>query len=179
MKPVSPTRSTRELRGAAPRWAAADWDHTARQSRPAKMRRVMPSILVTDGSYLYLLAIFGGAVGPAQLCLDARAERILRLGLAVNDERFGRRPGKTVQPVQDLVGVGVRRHGVDVLDPRRDRDPLAVDLHALLAVHQPAAARAGPLVAGEEDRVARIRQRRLEVVQHSPALGHPAGGNHD
>jgi hypothetical protein len=90
-----------------------------------------------------------------------------------------RRRGEAAEPAHDFVGVGVRRHRVDALDPRGDRDPRAVDLDALLAVDQTASARAGRLVAGEEHGVPRVRQRRLEMVQHAPAFRHPARRDDD
>jgi hypothetical protein len=66
-----------------------------------------------------------------------------------------------------------------VLDARRDRDPLAVDLHALFAVDQTASTRADALVAGEEDGVLRVRQGGLQVVEHPAPFGHPARRDHD
>ena len=76
-------------------------------------------------------------------------------------------------------GVGVRGHGVDPFDSGGDGNPLAVDLDALFAVDKSASARAGALITGEQDRVLRIGQRGLEMMQDTAAFGHAARRDDD
>ena len=72
------------------------------------------------------------------------------------------------------------REGVDRLYARAKRTFLAEDLHRLvLVLHQPPPERAFRLEADDEDYVARVAHRRLQVVHHAPAFAHPARRDDD
>lgn len=47
--------------------------------------------------------MFGNAAWPAQIVLDAPAQRVDHLGLAMGDEGHLRRPAKAAKPFDDLV----------------------------------------------------------------------------
>jgi hypothetical protein len=121
--------------------------------------------------------VLGHRHRPAQTLLDALAQAVGGIGLAVHEVDLTRRPAGSAQPRQELVGIGMRRPGVDILDPRPHRMPLAVDAHLAGARHQMGAPGAAGLVADEDDAVARVRRQRLQVMQHPPAGGHAAGGD--
>src|ERR1051325_321838 len=76
----------------------------------------------------------GDVHGPLALGRDSRRERLKWTVFAVHEIGHRGRPDETRQPSHDLADVGVRRHRVDLFDPRRYRNELAVHLHLLRAV---------------------------------------------
>src|SRR5512141_3234706 len=132
MKPVSPTRSTRGVAGAGvercaaiPTGSASSRPHT---NKSARFIGPCDPVIVTNLSELHRLPVLGHHEGPSQLAMDSRAQRGHGGWLAMHDEGLSWRSRETAQPAHDLVRVRVGGHRLEVLDPRGDRHPLAVDL---------------------------------------------------
>jgi hypothetical protein len=116
---------------------------------------------------------------PTEGCGDLRAQGVLRVRLAMDDEHAARRPGEAAEPADDFALIGVRRHRVDLLDPGRHVDLTPEHFHSFDAVDERSAPRARRLVAHEQHRVARIGQRPGQVRQHPATRGHAARRHDD
>src|SRR6185503_6387580 len=121
-----------------------------------------------------LLSVVGDLYIPSELFRNAHLERILRDYFTMNQVRCLRRARKCAQPPDDLARISMRRHALNLLYSRVDRDVLPEDLHVLRTVLELAAPGAGRLEADEEHGIARIRQTRKQMVHDAAARGHAA-----
>src|SRR4051812_48552711 len=111
--------------------------------------------------------------------MDRSAKRLHRDRLTVDDECQARRQRESAQPAENLLRVGMRRHGFDERDLGADGNDLAMNLDGGTAVDELAPARAFGLVADEQHRVACVGQRGAEMVENTPTGGHAACRNHN
>src|SRR5262245_49440908 len=97
----------------------------------------------------------------------------------MNQEDFFGRAFESAQPAQDFTRIGVRREVIQPFDMRANRYELAENFDLFFAVNQTTAARSNGLKAGEDHRVAFVRQSFTQMMQDAPSGGHPAGRNDD
>ena len=90
-----------------------------------------------------LLTVRGDLYIPSELFRYARLQGLLRDHFAVHQVRRLRRARERAQPADDLTGIGVRRHAVDLLYSGVDRHVLPEHLDVLVR-HPRAAGRACP-----------------------------------
>ena len=107
------------------------------------------------------------------------ASAVERDRLAVHEIGHARRACEARQPAHDLAGVGVRRHRVDALDARGDRDDAAEQLDLLRAVDEQAAARAGAWKPTNSTVFFGSGSVAREMVQHAAAGRHAARRDDD
>ena len=118
----------------------------------------------------------GISYSPSELFRDARLQALPapRFRRARDRSSSGAR-GNVRSHRMISLGVGMRRHAVDLLYSRVDRHVLPeASSRTGRAVHQLPSARAGRLEADEQHGVARVRQPRRQVVHDAAAGGHAA-----
>src|SRR3972149_1221080 len=149
----------------------------------------MPTLLiehpvgVTCGHYRHILllpgreaiTVCGNRCLPAQLALDSLCEGLRWPRITVHDEEPFRRPAGGAQPAHEPVRVGVGRETVNGLDVGSYGDVLPEDPHGLRPLLGASPAGADGLVPGQQHRGTRVGEAKLEVVEHAPPRGHPAG----
>ena len=79
---------------------------------------------------------------PAEAIGDAGLQRVHGTWLTVHEAQASRSRRKRLQPADDLMAIGVRRHRIVLRDSRVDRHHLAVDLDLSCAVNERPASRA-------------------------------------
>ena len=84
-----------------------------------------------------------------------------------------------LDPLDEMIVIGVGRQALEVDDLRLDGDLLAEELDLFNAVEQSAAQRAGRLEADEHDRAVRAPEVVLEVMADTARVAHAGGGNDD
>src|SRR5678809_1131509 len=72
------------------------------------------------------LKMVRGLGRPAEALLHEGLESVHRFGLAVHETHTTRLGGKRAQPSNDLTSVGMRRHRIDLRNPRVHRNRLSV-----------------------------------------------------
>lgn len=116
---------------------------------------------------------------PVEIALNALPQRIAGLGLAVHDECASGRLVKATEPRHEFRRVRMRGEVLDLLDRRPHDDVLAMHADIATARRQGSAARARRLETRQQDRTARIRSIRREVMHHTAAGCHTAAGQND
>ena len=99
--------------------------------------------------------------------------------VAVNDKYMRRLRVEGLDPLDEVVMVGVGGKTLEVDDLCLDGDLLTEKLDLLHAVEQSAAQRAGRLEADEHDRAVRAPEVVLQMVADAAGVAHTGGGNDD
>src|SRR5689334_8313187 len=121
--------------------------------RASKRERERKAAVQRRSCQLHRLLQLGDLGGPAELALDAPAERVGGRRLAMDDEDHPRRVLEAAEPAQDLPGVGMGREHGEIADLGPDGNLGAMDLDALGPGKDGLPPGPGRLIAGEEDRV--------------------------
>lgn len=98
--------------------------------------------------------------------------------VAVDNKHMRRLRVEGLDPLDEMIVIGVGRQALEVDDFRLDGDLLAEELDLFNAIEQPTAQRAGRLEADEHDRAVRAPEIVLQVMADTARVAH-AGGRDD
>lgn len=118
-------------------------------------------------------------VGREAECAQLVGKSGRNILIAVDDEHARWLGVKGLDPLYEVVVIGVGGKALEVHDLRPDRDLLAEELHALHTVEQSAPERAGRLEADEHHCAVSAPEVVLEMVADAPRVAHTGGGNDD
>ena len=99
--------------------------------------------------------------------------------VAVDNKHVRRLRVECLDPLDEMIVIGVGRQALKVDDLRLDGDLLAEELDLFNAVEQSAAQRAGRLESNEHDRAVRTPEVVLQMVADAAGVAHTGGGNDD
>src|SRR6476620_11080469 len=97
----------------------------------------------------------------------------------MDDKCNSRRTGESAEPSVDFIRISMGGHGFDERHFGADGNHLTMDFDGLLAIDELAPSRALCLISDEQDRIPRIREGRLEVMQYPSACCHATRRNDD
>ena len=120
-----------------------------------------------------------GRVCPEAECIQLFGEHRRHILVAMDDKHVRRLRVKGLDPLDQMIVVGMGRKALEVDDFRLDGDLLAKELDLLHAVEQPAAQCAGRLEADEYDRAVRTPEVVLQMVADAARVAHTGGGDDD
>src|SRR5688500_9765244 len=135
--------------------------------------------LFRDGAYGYTLMELRHLDIPAELLLDAAAQRVGGHRLSMRQIRLPGRSREVAEPLHDLGVIRMRREVLEQRDLGTYRHMYAMHLDGSCSGGEVGSSCARTLESGQKDRVAGIGTKRLDMMRHPPSCNHAAGRDDD